>query len=85
MDCLELKPSVRRRLASGGRALYVGALPGGFGPRQVAAVVGLSPSHFSHLLCDRMDTSFRDLLNDMRIRRACDFLRRTERSLAQIA
>lgn len=86
MDCLELKPKrpPEARLQEAVRYMQE-HFPEDLGREQVAAVVGLSPSHFSHLLCDRMDTSFRDLLNDMRIRRACDFLRRTERSLAQIA
>jgi AraC-like DNA-binding protein len=48
-------------------------------------MVGLSPAHFSRFLKQRTGRSFTDLVNQVRVDRACDLLRRTSRSLVQIA
>jgi AraC-like DNA-binding protein len=52
---------------------------------KVARHAGISPSHFSRLLKERTGRSFTELLRQCRVNLACDFLRRTEKPLAQIA
>jgi AraC-like DNA-binding protein len=51
---------------------------------EVARHVGISPSHFSRLLKERTGRSFTELLRQCRVDLACDLLRTTEQSLAQI-
>jgi AraC-like DNA-binding protein len=51
----------------------------------VARVACLSPSHFSHLVKEKVGRSFRDLLLDARTARAAELLRRSPRSVADIA
>jgi AraC-like DNA-binding protein len=52
---------------------------------EVARHAGISPSHFSRLLKERTGRSFTELLRQCRLDMACDFLLRTEKSLAEIA
>lgn len=52
---------------------------------EVARHAGISPSHFSRLLKERTGRSFTELLRQCRVDLACDLLRRTEQSLAEIA
>jgi len=52
---------------------------------EVARVACLSPSHFSHLLKEKMGRSFRDILIETRLNRAAEWLRRGDRSIAEIA
>ncbi|TVR48644.1 MAG: AraC family transcriptional regulator [Puniceicoccaceae bacterium] len=52
---------------------------------EVARQAGISPGHFSRLLKERTGRSFTELLRQCRIDLACDLLRSTERSLAEIA
>jgi AraC-like DNA-binding protein len=47
--------------------------------------VGLSPSRFSQVLKERTGRSFTELLRQFRVDRACDMLRTTEKSIAEIA
>jgi AraC-like DNA-binding protein len=47
--------------------------------------VGISPSHFSRLLKERTGRTFTELLRQCRVDLACDLLRSTELSLAEIA
>lgn len=51
----------------------------------VARIAGVSPSHFSKLVTERMGRSFTSLLAQMRINRAKEFLSTTDRSLTDIA
>ncbi len=51
----------------------------------VARAVHLSPSHFSRFINRRMQRSFTDLLNQVRVDHACDLLRRTDQGILQIA
>ncbi len=51
----------------------------------VARHAGISPSHFSRLLKERTGRSFTELLRQCRVDLACDLLRSTEKSLAEIA
>ncbi len=51
----------------------------------VARAVNLSPAHFSRLVKRRTGRSFTDLLNQVRVDRACELLRRTDRGILQIA
>jgi AraC-like DNA-binding protein len=51
----------------------------------VAKHCGLSPGHFSHLVSEETGRTFRELLARHRVRRACQLLSRTGRSLAEIA
>ena len=51
----------------------------------VAGYCGLSPGHFSHLVSEETGRTFRELLARHRVRRACQLLSRTGRSLAEIA
>lgn len=51
----------------------------------VARAAGMSPSHFSYLIRRESGATFTDLLNRMRIDRAAELLRRTNRALALIA
>ena len=46
---------------------------------------GISPSHFSRLLKERTGRSFTELLRQRRVDLACDLLRSTDRTLADIA
>jgi AraC-like DNA-binding protein len=46
---------------------------------------GISPSHFSRLLKERTGRTFTELLRQFRVDLACDLLRDTELSLAEIA
>jgi len=52
---------------------------------ETARHAGISPSHFSRLLKERTGRSFTELLLQCRVDLACDLLRSTEKSLAQIA
>lgn len=52
---------------------------------EVARVACLSPSHFSHLVTEKIGRSFRDLLIDARVARAAHLLRHSARSMADIA
>jgi len=52
---------------------------------EVARHAGISPSHFSRLLKERTGRSFTELLRQCRVDLACDLLRSTEKSLAEIA
>ncbi len=51
----------------------------------VARAVGISPSHFSRLIREKKGRTFTDLLNQYRIERACKFLVRSSKTLAEIA
>jgi AraC-like DNA-binding protein len=52
---------------------------------EVARQAGISPSHFSRVLKERTGRSFTELLRQCRADLACDFLRHTEKTLAEIA
>lgn len=52
---------------------------------ETARHVGISPSHFSRLLKERTGRTFTELLRQFRVDLACDLLRGTSRSLAEIA
>ncbi len=52
---------------------------------ETARHAGISPSHFSRLLKERTGRSFTELLRQCRVDLACDLLRTTEKSLAEIA
>lgn len=52
---------------------------------ETARYAGISPSHFSRLLKERTGRSFTELLRQCRVDLACDLLRSTEKSLAQVA
>ena len=52
---------------------------------ETARAVGVSPSHFSHLVHERTGMSFTTLLRHARIELACDLLLNSDRSLADIA
>jgi AraC-like DNA-binding protein len=51
----------------------------------VARVTHMSPSHFSRVFCKHSGRSFTDMLNQIRVDRAAELLRRTDRTLASIA
>ena len=52
---------------------------------ETARHAGISPSHFSRLLKERTGRTFTELLRQCRVDLACDLLRDTDRSLAEIA
>jgi AraC-like DNA-binding protein len=52
---------------------------------ETARHAGISPSHFSRLLKERTGRTFTELLRQCRVDLACDLLRGTDRSLAEIA
>jgi AraC-like DNA-binding protein len=52
---------------------------------EVARHAGISPSHFSRLLKERTGRSFTELLRQCRVDLACEMLRTSDKSLAQIA
>jgi AraC-like DNA-binding protein len=52
---------------------------------ETARHAGISPSHFSRLLKERTGRSFTELLRQCRVDLACDLLRTTEMSLAEVA
>ncbi len=52
---------------------------------EVARVAGLSPSHFSRLITERMGRNFSSLLTQMRVNRAKELLNQSEQSLGEIA
>lgn len=52
---------------------------------KIAAVAGLSPSHFSHLMREKAGCSFTELLTRMRVDRARTLLRQESTPLADIA
>ncbi|MHB8960766.1 MAG: helix-turn-helix transcriptional regulator [Candidatus Limnocylindrales bacterium] len=52
---------------------------------ETARAVGVSPSHFSHLVHERTGLSFTVLLRQARIELACDLLMNTDEPLASIA
>src|ERR1035437_1157008 len=52
---------------------------------ETARHAGISPSHFSRLLKEGTGRSFTELLRQCRVDLACDLLRDSERSLAEIA
>jgi AraC-like DNA-binding protein len=51
----------------------------------VAQAAMVSPSHLSHMLRAKLNTSYVDLLNEMRLARARELLIRTDRSLLEVA
>lgn len=51
----------------------------------IARIAGISPSHFSKLVAERMGRSFSHLLTQMRVNRAKELLTCTDRSLTEIA
>lgn len=51
----------------------------------VARKAGVSPSHLAELLQERTGRSFTELVREARIDRACELLRSTELSMAEIA
>jgi len=51
----------------------------------VARHAGISPSHFSRLLKERTGRSFTELLRQCRVDLACELLRTTPQTLAQVA
>ena len=51
----------------------------------MARQIGMSPSHFSRTFKKHLGRSFSDILNQMRIDRACELLARTDRDLVLIA
>ena len=52
---------------------------------ETARHAGISPSHFSRLLKERTGRSFTELLRQCRVDLACELLRGTDRTLAEIA
>lgn len=52
---------------------------------EIARVAGLSPSHFSKLVSERLGRPFGQLLTQMRVNRAKELLLQTDRSLSEIA
>jgi len=52
---------------------------------ETARAVGVSPSHFSHLIRERTGLSFTVLLRQARVELACDLMLNTDDSLADIA
>lgn len=52
---------------------------------QVAKVAGLSPSVFSHLMREQLNTSFTELLAQYRVNRAAELLARTTDPIAEVA
>ena len=52
---------------------------------ETARHAGISPSHFSRLLKERTGRSFTELLRQCRVDLACELLRTTELSLAEVA
>jgi AraC-like DNA-binding protein len=52
---------------------------------QTARMVGLSPSHFSHLVRAQLNSSFTDLLVRYRVDHAARLLTRTTSSIAEVA
>ena len=52
---------------------------------EVAAIINMSPSAFSHFFKKRTYRSFTDYLIDMRISNACKLLLQTDLSIAQIS
>jgi len=52
---------------------------------EAARQLGLSPGRFSQVLKERTGRSFTELLRQFRVDRACDMLRTTEKSIAEIA
>lgn len=51
----------------------------------VAKAAMVSPSHLSHMLRAKLNTSYIDLLNEMRLARARELLLRTDRNLLEVA
>lgn len=51
----------------------------------VARVAGVSPGHFSKLMTERMGRSFSQLLSQLRVDRARELLRTTDKTLTDIA
>lgn len=52
---------------------------------EVAAAAALSPAHFSRLFHKRLGQSFTDVLNQMRVDKAAEMLRGTDKPLKRIA
>ncbi len=52
---------------------------------EVARHAGISPSHFSRLLKERTGRSFTELLRQCRVDLACELLKGTDKTLAEIA
>ena len=52
---------------------------------QVARAVHVSPSHFSRMMKHHLGRTYTDLLNQMRVNRACELLARTDMPLAAVA
>ena len=52
---------------------------------QVATAQGLTPNYFGNLFCEKMGISFREYLNKLRLRHACDLLSLTALSVSEIA
>lgn len=53
--------------------------------KSVAGTVGVSPFHISHLFRAELDTTFRDYVNQRRVRHAQRLLERTHLGMAQVA
>jgi AraC-like DNA-binding protein len=53
--------------------------------RTVAVTVGVSPFHISHLFRAELDTTFRDYVNQRRVRHAQELLERTHLGMAEVA
>lgn len=52
---------------------------------EIARIAGLSPSHFSKLVSERMGRPFGQLLTQMRVNRAKELLLQSDRNLSEIA
>jgi AraC-like DNA-binding protein len=52
---------------------------------EVARIAGLSPSHFSRLMSERLGRSFSSLVTQMRVNRAKELLHHSQKSLSEIA
>jgi AraC-like DNA-binding protein len=53
--------------------------------KSVAGTVGVSPFHVSHLFRSELDTTFRDYVNQRRVRHAQHLLERTHLGMTQVA
>ena len=60
-------------------------LHGHLSREEVARVAGVSPSHFSKLMKERMGKSFSQLLTQMRVSRVKQLLTETDKTLSEIA
>ena len=53
--------------------------------KQLALHLNVSPSHLSHLYRREMDTTFREMLNKIRMERACELLLETDDRIYEVA